>query len=125
MNYKWTYEKNKRIREEEIYGDMFTPQLQKTTQSHRTVPHPLNNSNLPLKAKKVNKTKTQKWLEKEKKRLIRDMKSPRSFKSARGINLTSKKSNNLTEIDQLKLQAIEITHNNGIQIIQRSSIKNK
>lgn len=99
---------------------MFRPQLQKTAQSQRIVPDSYINSGLPLKSKKNTLTNTQKWLKKEKKRLLADMKSVKKSKSARSINISAKKPKMFTDIEKFKMQAIEISKN-GIKLIYRSS----
>ena len=108
LNYKWKYEKNKKVKEEELYGNMFHPKLKVNAYSQRIIPDSYINSGLPLKSKKMEKSKTQKWLEKEKKRLLKDISSPKKVKSHKILNLSAKSPKNLTEIDKFKLEAINL-----------------
>ena len=81
INYKIFYENKKKKRKEALMEGWFWPKTNRKIHSSRLI---MGNLALPLKkkTKKAHMTKTQRWIEKEKKRLQRELEEKLSQEKA-------------------------------------------
>lgn len=71
LNYIWVYKDKKHKREKHLVAEYFQPRINKSTYSSRVIASP---PDLPVKENgKIKRMRTQVWIEKEKKRLQKEI----------------------------------------------------
>lgn len=88
LNYKMKYDQNKCQRVNKMMKDLFKPKLISSCFYENKKASNIISSHLPIKSNKKHRTKTKKWLQKEKERLIKELKkSNKSISSSKNKNL--------------------------------------